>query len=81
MSNSDVLQRAARKIDGYLQGLAQGSELMKQKREKPEENFKLPENFKASDLLKKLTPEDRELAFSYLLGLADATKEAKENEP
>lgn len=79
MSNSDVLQRAARKVEGYLQGLAQGSELMKQKREKPEQKNKHHENFKASDLLKELTPEDRELAFSYLLGLADAAKEAKEN--
>jgi len=80
MSNLDVLQRAARKVDGYLQGLAQGSELMKQKKESSEEKFELPENFKASDLLKGLTREEREYAFSYLLGLADAAKEAKETE-
>ena len=80
MSNTDVLQRAARKVDGYLQGLAQGSKLMKQKKESSEENFKFPENFKASDLLKGLPREDQEFLFSYLLGLADAAKEAKENE-
>ena len=80
MSNSNVLQRAARKVEGYLQGLAQGSELMKQKKEKSEEKLELPENFKASDLLKGLPREDQEFLFSYLLGLADAAEEAKETE-
>ncbi len=80
MSKTDVLQRAARKVDGYLQGLAEGSEILSQKREISEEESKLLKKTKASDLLKGLTREEREYAFSYLLGLADAAKEAKENE-
>ena len=79
MSKTDVLQRAARKVDGYLQGLAEGSEILSQKREISKEESKLLKKIKASDLLKELTPEDREYAFSYLLGLADAV-ENKENE-
>lgn len=77
MNGSEVLQRAARKVDGYLQGLAKGSELMKQKRETSEEEKKLLSKIKFSDLVKDLTPEDREFACSYLQGLADAA-EAKE---
>ena len=80
MNNSDVLQRAARKVEGYLQGLAKGSELMKQKRETSEEESKLLRKIKASDLIEGLTREDLEYALSYLQGLSDAA-EAKENEP